>query len=86
MSEAAEQALLTRCRTGCSSAASWRPAAPGDTLDVQDPATGEVLKTIADAGVEDGAAALDAAVGAGPAVGLPPRRGSARRSCAARSS
>jgi succinate-semialdehyde dehydrogenase / glutarate-semialdehyde dehydrogenase len=40
----------------------WRSAASGATLVVHDPATGEVIKTIADAGVEDGAAALNAAV------------------------
>lgn len=40
----------------------WRPAAGGATFDVEDPATGEVLLTIADAQPEDGRAALDAAV------------------------
>jgi len=42
----------------------WVPAADGGTLQVFDPATGKVIKTIADAGVDDGAAALDAAVDA----------------------
>ncbi|WP_420897642.1 NAD-dependent succinate-semialdehyde dehydrogenase [Cryobacterium tagatosivorans] len=42
----------------------WVPAADGGTLQVFDPATGKVIKTIADARVEDGAAALDAAVDA----------------------
>jgi succinate-semialdehyde dehydrogenase/glutarate-semialdehyde dehydrogenase len=42
----------------------WVPAADGATLSVRDPATGRVIKTIADAGVADGAAALDAAVAA----------------------
>ncbi len=42
----------------------WVPAADGATLAVHDPATGKVIKTIADAGVADGAAALDAAVAA----------------------
>ncbi len=42
----------------------WVPAADGATLTVRDPATGKVIKTIADAGVADGAAALDAAVAA----------------------
>jgi succinate-semialdehyde dehydrogenase/glutarate-semialdehyde dehydrogenase len=42
----------------------WVAASGGRTLTVQDPATGKVIKTIADATVEDGAAALDAAVGA----------------------
>jgi succinate-semialdehyde dehydrogenase / glutarate-semialdehyde dehydrogenase len=40
----------------------WSPAISGATLHVYDPATGDVIKTIADASVEDGAAALDAAV------------------------
>ncbi|MBC7442198.1 MAG: NAD-dependent succinate-semialdehyde dehydrogenase [Ramlibacter sp.] len=40
----------------------WVPAADGATLTVHDPATGKVIKTIASAGVEDGTAALDAAV------------------------
>ncbi|MDJ0324400.1 NAD-dependent succinate-semialdehyde dehydrogenase [Cryobacterium sp. PH31-AA6] len=42
----------------------WVPAADGATLTVRDPATGKVIKTIADAGVADGAGALDAAVAA----------------------
>ncbi|MDP8958202.1 MAG: NAD-dependent succinate-semialdehyde dehydrogenase [Actinomycetota bacterium] len=40
----------------------WREAASGATLAVEDPATGEVLCRVADAGPEDGMAALDAAV------------------------
>jgi succinate-semialdehyde dehydrogenase/glutarate-semialdehyde dehydrogenase len=39
----------------------WVDATGGRTLDVIDPATGRVIKTIADASVADGAAALDAA-------------------------
>ncbi|TFB73298.1 NAD-dependent succinate-semialdehyde dehydrogenase [Cryobacterium glaciale] len=39
----------------------WVAATGGRTLDVTDPATGRVIKTIADASVADGAAALDAA-------------------------
>ncbi|MDJ0348041.1 NAD-dependent succinate-semialdehyde dehydrogenase [Cryobacterium sp. PH29-G1] len=39
----------------------WVAATGGRTLDVTDPATGLVIKTIADASVADGAAALDAA-------------------------
>lgn len=45
-------------------AGSWRPSGSGATFDVHDPATGEVLASIADATPEDGAAALDAAVDA----------------------
>ncbi|WP_370254875.1 NAD-dependent succinate-semialdehyde dehydrogenase [Cryobacterium sp. Sr8] len=52
----------------------WVPAADGGTLQVFDPATGKVIKTIADARVEDGAAALDAAVEAQDSwAATPPR-------------
>jgi succinate-semialdehyde dehydrogenase/glutarate-semialdehyde dehydrogenase len=40
----------------------WRPAAAGKIFDVEDPATGKVLLSIADASAEDGMEALDAAV------------------------
>ncbi|WP_037817107.1 NAD-dependent succinate-semialdehyde dehydrogenase [Amycolatopsis sp. VC5-11] len=42
----------------------WVSARSGKTFDVQDPSTGEVLCQVADAGPEDGLAALDAAVAA----------------------
>jgi succinate-semialdehyde dehydrogenase / glutarate-semialdehyde dehydrogenase len=42
----------------------WRGAAAGGTFAVEDPATGETLCQVADAGPEDGMAALDAAVAA----------------------
>ena len=42
----------------------WRPAADGATFDVTDPATGQVIKTIASATVADGRAAMDAACAA----------------------
>ena len=42
----------------------WRPASGGAELDVIDPSTEEVLTTVADGSVEDGRAALDAAVAA----------------------
>ena len=52
----------------------WVPAADGGTLQVFDPATGKVIKTIADARVEDGAAALDAAARAQASwAATPPR-------------
>jgi succinate-semialdehyde dehydrogenase/glutarate-semialdehyde dehydrogenase len=41
---------------------SWVPSSTGGTFDVIDPATGSVIKTIADASPDDGMAALDAAV------------------------
>jgi succinate-semialdehyde dehydrogenase / glutarate-semialdehyde dehydrogenase len=42
----------------------WRGAAAGGSFAVEDPATGETLCQVADAGPEDGMAALDAAVAA----------------------
>ncbi len=42
----------------------WRPAADGRRFDVLNPATGEVIATVADAGPADGMAALDAAAAA----------------------
>jgi succinate-semialdehyde dehydrogenase/glutarate-semialdehyde dehydrogenase len=75
VSEASEQAVLESVPDGLLIGGSWRPAASGKTLDVQDPATGDVIKTVADGGVADGAAALDAAVAAGPGwARTPPRQ------------
>ena len=62
MSNATETTLLESVPDELFIGGEWRSAASGATLVVNDPATGEVIKTIADAGVEDGAAALDAAV------------------------
>ena len=45
-------------------AGQWRDAEGGATFDVENPATGETLATVADASVADGRAALDAAVAA----------------------
>jgi succinate-semialdehyde dehydrogenase / glutarate-semialdehyde dehydrogenase len=42
----------------------WRDASGGETLAVEDPATGEALCEVADASAEDATAALDAAVAA----------------------
>ncbi|RJQ83088.1 NAD-dependent succinate-semialdehyde dehydrogenase [Amycolatopsis panacis] len=55
----------------------WVSARSGRTFDVQDPSTGAVLCQVADAGVEDGFAALDAAVAAqaGFAAVAPRERG-----------
>lgn len=59
-----EAGLLAAVPDGVFIAGTWRPAAGGATLDVRDPATGEVVKTIASASVADGTAALDAACAA----------------------
>jgi succinate-semialdehyde dehydrogenase/glutarate-semialdehyde dehydrogenase len=40
----------------------WVDGSEGKTIEVKDPATGQVIKTIADASAEDGIRALDAAV------------------------
>jgi succinate-semialdehyde dehydrogenase/glutarate-semialdehyde dehydrogenase len=42
----------------------WVDSTSGRSIEVHDPATGLVIKTIADASVEDGARAMDAAAGA----------------------
>ena len=43
-------------------AGEWRDASNGETLDVEDPSTGETIATVADATPEDASAALDACV------------------------
>jgi succinate-semialdehyde dehydrogenase/glutarate-semialdehyde dehydrogenase len=40
---------------------SWRPASEGQHIDVQDPATGEVIATVASASVQDALSAVQAA-------------------------
>ncbi|MET4002947.1 succinate-semialdehyde dehydrogenase/glutarate-semialdehyde dehydrogenase [Arthrobacter sp. UYCu511] len=57
-----ERALLASVPTGLLINGEWRPAASGKTFVVEDPSTGQALVEVADAGAEDGAAALDAAV------------------------
>jgi succinate-semialdehyde dehydrogenase / glutarate-semialdehyde dehydrogenase len=74
MSEASEKALLESVPDGLFIGGDWSPAISGSTLVVHDPATGEVIKTIADAAVDDGAAALDAAVNAEAAWAKTPPR------------
>jgi succinate-semialdehyde dehydrogenase/glutarate-semialdehyde dehydrogenase len=59
-----ELELLNSVPTGLLINGQWRPASQGKTFDVEDPATGKVLLSIADAGAEDGMAALDAAAAA----------------------
>ena len=62
MVNATETQLLESVPDGLFIGGEWRSASSGSTLKVYDPATGEAIKTIADGGIEDGAAALDAAV------------------------
>ncbi|MBM3714874.1 MAG: NAD-dependent succinate-semialdehyde dehydrogenase [Actinobacteria bacterium] len=52
----------------------WRPAAGGRTVAVNDPATGDVIREIADASVGDGEAAMDAAAAAFPSWAATPAR------------
>ncbi|NQX06482.1 NAD-dependent succinate-semialdehyde dehydrogenase [Rathayibacter sp. VKM Ac-2856] len=63
---AAEAALLARVPAQLFIGGAWVDGSAGGTIDVEDPATGEVIRTIADATPEDGVRALDAAVAAGP--------------------
>lgn len=52
----------------------WREASSGATFAVEDPATGEVIATVADASADDACAAVDAAVAAQASwAATPPR-------------
>jgi len=66
VSKAMEQAVLDAVPEGLFVGGRWRPAASGRAFEVHDPSTGAVIKTVADGGVVDGVAALDAAVAAAP--------------------
>jgi succinate-semialdehyde dehydrogenase/glutarate-semialdehyde dehydrogenase len=59
-----EKAILDKLQTGLFIGGEWRSSSDGSTIDVEDPATGKTLTTVASATVEDGRAALDAAVAA----------------------
>jgi succinate-semialdehyde dehydrogenase/glutarate-semialdehyde dehydrogenase len=61
MSDAREAALLASVPDKLFIAGKWVAASGGGTLDVQDPATGKVIRTIADATAEDAQKAMDAA-------------------------
>ncbi|MDQ0078537.1 succinate-semialdehyde dehydrogenase/glutarate-semialdehyde dehydrogenase [Arthrobacter oryzae] len=56
-----EPALLNRVPTGLLIGGQWREASDGGTFEVHDPATGEVIVTLASATSDDAVAALDAA-------------------------
>ncbi|QHC58035.1 NAD-dependent succinate-semialdehyde dehydrogenase [Rathayibacter sp. VKM Ac-2760] len=62
---ATEAALLARVPSQLFIGGAWVDGSAGGTIDVEDPATGTVIRTIADATPEDGVRALDAAVAAG---------------------
>ncbi|HSP52534.1 MAG TPA: NAD-dependent succinate-semialdehyde dehydrogenase [Cryobacterium sp.] len=59
-----QKALLASVPTDLFIGGTWRPSASRDRFDVHDPATGAVRASVADGAVDDGRAALDAAVGA----------------------
>ena len=59
-----EERLLASLPTGLLIGAEWRESASGRRFDVHDPATGQILTTVADAAPADAEAALDAAAAA----------------------
>ena len=59
-----ENETLEKVPTGLFIGGEWRDSADGSTIDVEDPATGKTLTSVASATPADGKAALDAAVGA----------------------
>ncbi|MGH3589011.1 MAG: aldehyde dehydrogenase family protein, partial [Pseudonocardia sp.] len=61
-----EARVVDAVPTGLFIGGTWRPAASGRTLAVDDPATGKALCEVADAGPEDGMEALAAAAAAQP--------------------
>lgn len=69
MSNAREMELLSKVPTKLYINGEWVESSTGLTIEVFDPATGLVIATIADASVEDGRKALDAAVAAQEAWG-----------------
>ncbi|NYF11627.1 succinate-semialdehyde dehydrogenase/glutarate-semialdehyde dehydrogenase [Leifsonia sp. AK011] len=77
-----EADLLAKVPDGLFIGGEWVESTSGRSIDVQDPSTGSVIKTIADASVADGARALDAAVAAQESwAATPPRvRGEILRS------
>jgi succinate-semialdehyde dehydrogenase / glutarate-semialdehyde dehydrogenase len=62
-----EAAVLAGVPRGLLIGGAWREAEGGGRFGVEDPATGETLREVADARAGDAAAALDAAAGAGAA-------------------
>jgi succinate-semialdehyde dehydrogenase/glutarate-semialdehyde dehydrogenase len=74
MSDSRESELLASVPDGLFIGGQWRPAEGGATLQVHDPSSGEVVKSIADASPADGKAAMDAAADAFPAWAATPAR------------
>ena len=59
-----EKSLLAGVPKGLFIDGKWRESSDGRTLGVEDPSTGQMLASVADATIADGLAALDAAVAA----------------------
>ncbi len=59
-----EADVLSKVSTGLYVEGTWRESSDGSTIEVEDPATGQTLATVADGTVDDGVAALDAACAA----------------------
>ncbi|KTR93196.1 succinate-semialdehyde dehydrogenase [Microbacterium testaceum] len=74
MTDSRESELLASVPTGLLINGEWRAATGGRTVAVNDPATGEVIHEIADATVDDGVAAMDAAAEAFPSWAATPAR------------
>ncbi len=74
MTDSRESELLASVPTGLLINGEWRAATGGKTVAVNDPATGEVIHQIADASVDDGVAAMDAAADAFPSWAATPAR------------
>lgn len=74
MTDSRESELLASVPTGLLINGEWRAATGGKTVAVNDPATGEVIHQIADATVDDGVAAMDAAADAFPSWAATPAR------------
>ncbi len=74
MSPDREHAVVDAVPTGLLIGDQWRPGTGGRAFDVEDPSTGQVLRSGADASPADGTAALDAACAAQAAwAAYPPR-------------
>lgn len=74
MTDSRESELLASVPTGLLINGEWRAAEGGKTVAVNDPATGGVIREIADASVDDGVAAMDAAAEAFPSWAATPAR------------
>jgi len=63
MATASEQSVVDGVPKGLYIGGEWRDASKGASFGVEDPATGETLCEVADAGADDARAAIDAAAG-----------------------